>query len=88
MDSGLADPLRHVGSCNWHLACNWKVFCDNYLVRLEVRQPPRRATHLLDRSSPATRIVDLCFNTRNLDARLLLPSALPANAEEYVARQR
>ena len=34
MDSGLGDPLRHVGSREWHLACNWKVFCDNYLVRL------------------------------------------------------
>ena len=33
MDSGLADPLQHAGSREWHLACNWKVFCDNYLVR-------------------------------------------------------
>ena len=33
MECGLADPLQHVGSREWHLNCNWKVFCDNYLVR-------------------------------------------------------
>lgn len=29
-----AHNFRHVGSRNYVLRCNWKVFADNYLVRL------------------------------------------------------
>ncbi len=54
MDSGLADPLRHVGSREWHLACNWKVFCDNYLVRHRPSHTPRRMTACLHYNVPVT----------------------------------
>ena len=29
----LGAPLRHVATREWHMACNWKIFCDNVLVR-------------------------------------------------------
>ena len=31
--AGIADELVHVASREYILDCNWKVFCDNYLVR-------------------------------------------------------
>ena len=33
--------MRHVHSRTYHLHCNWKVFCDNYLVR-QLKQPSVR----------------------------------------------
>jgi hypothetical protein len=33
-EAGQADThLIHVESCSYTLNCNWKVYCDNYLVR-------------------------------------------------------
>lgn len=29
----LERPMQHVATREWHMACNWKVFCDNVLVR-------------------------------------------------------
>ncbi|KAL3161039.1 hypothetical protein ABBQ38_009422 [Trebouxia sp. C0009 RCD-2024] len=39
--------MRHVHSRTYHLHCNWKVFCDNYLVRMAATMCP-----LLIRSWP------------------------------------
>jgi choline monooxygenase len=33
LEAGIADPLVHVASRAYEIQCNWKVFCDNYLVR-------------------------------------------------------
>ena len=32
-DISLAN-MKHVKTQHYHINCNWKVFCDNYLVRL------------------------------------------------------
>lgn len=32
--AGAADSLVHVAAEEWTLQCNWKVFVDNYLVRV------------------------------------------------------
>ena len=41
--AGMAgEGLVHVGSRSYHLNCNWKVFCDNYLVSWWMSMPSRR----------------------------------------------
>lgn len=43
LEAGMADDsLVHVASRQYTLNCNWKVFCDNYLVRTSSPTPMLR----------------------------------------------
>ena len=46
----LQSPMRHVATREWHMACNWKIFFDNTLVRCDHERWSQwlpRTTHMM-----------------------------------------